>query len=138
MRTAVAAVDCGVAVNPLGVAQQVESGVIWSLSNMKSEITVKNGAIEQGQFSDFPVLMIDETPAKTETHIVASDDERPHGLGEPTVCPVAPAVANALSRLIGRRIRKLPVKASDLAIGIRGAATRRSGTITAPRPSGGS
>ena len=42
------AVDCGVAINPLGVAQQVESGVVWSLSNMKSEITVKNGAVEQG------------------------------------------------------------------------------------------
>jgi isoquinoline 1-oxidoreductase beta subunit len=111
----VCAVDCGLAINPLGVAQQVESGVIWSLSNMKSEITVKNGSIEQGWYSDFPVVAIGETPATIETHIVASEDERPHGLGEPTVCPLAPAVANALSRLVGRRIRRLPVRPADVA-----------------------
>lgn len=105
----VCALDCGLAINPLGVAQQVESGVIWSLSNMKSEITVKNGAVEQSFYSDFPVVMIDETPRSIETHIVPSDDERPHGLGEPAVCPLAPAVANALSRLRGKRVRALPV-----------------------------
>jgi CO/xanthine dehydrogenase Mo-binding subunit len=106
----VCAVDCGLAVNPLGVAQQVESGVIWSLSNMKSEITVKNGSVEQGFYTDFPVVMIDETPPVIETHIVESTDERPHGLGEPVVCPFAPAVANALSRLTGKAIRELPVR----------------------------
>jgi isoquinoline 1-oxidoreductase subunit beta len=111
----VCAVDCGVAVNPLGVAQQIESGVIWSLSNMKSEITVKNGSIEQGYYNDFPVVMIHESPKTIETHIVESDDPRPHGLGEPAVCPLAPAVVNALSRLVGRRIRSLPVRAKDLA-----------------------
>jgi len=111
----VCAVDCGLAINPLGVAQQVESGVIWGLSNMKSEITAKNGAIEQRYYSDFPVVNIRETPASIETHIVSSEDERPHGLGEPTVCPLAPAVANALSRLVGKRIRRLPVLAADLA-----------------------
>jgi len=105
----VCALDCGLAINPLGVAQQVESGVIWSLSNMKSEITVEDGAIQQGFYSDFPVVMIDETPRVIETHIVPSDDERPHGLGEPAVCPLAPAVANALSKLRGKRVRALPV-----------------------------
>lgn len=107
----VCALDCGVVVNPLGVAQQIESGILWSLSNMKSEITVKDGAIEQGYYSDFPVAMIDETPASIEVHLVESADERPHGIGEPVVCPLAPAVANALSRLIGRRLRQLPVLA---------------------------
>ncbi|HYI07783.1 MAG TPA: molybdopterin cofactor-binding domain-containing protein [Thermoanaerobaculia bacterium] len=111
----VCALDCGVAVNPLGVAQQVESGVIWSLSNMKNEITVREGRVEQAYYSDFPVVMLDETPLVIETHIVPSDDDRPHGLGEPTVCPLAPAVANALSRLIGRRVRALPVRSTDLA-----------------------
>lgn len=110
-----AAVDCGVVVNPNGVRQQVESGIIWSLSNMKSEITFREGAAEQSYFSDFPVVMIDETPAVIDVSIIESDDDRPHGLGEPTVCPFAPAVASALSRLAGRRIRKLPVKAADLA-----------------------
>ncbi|HVS33710.1 MAG TPA: molybdopterin cofactor-binding domain-containing protein [Thermoanaerobaculia bacterium] len=106
----VCALDCGVAINPLGVAQQVESGVIWSLSNMKGEVTVKNGSIEQSLYSDFPVVMIDETPPVIETHIVDSPDERPHGLGEPVVCPFAPAVANALTRLVGKPIRELPVR----------------------------
>jgi isoquinoline 1-oxidoreductase subunit beta len=106
----VCALDCGLAVNPLGVAQQVESGVIWSLSNMKNEITLKNGAIEQSNYSDFPVVMIDETPAIIETHLVNSDDPRPHGIGEPVVCPLAPAVANALSKLLKKRVRDLPVK----------------------------
>ncbi|HEX2121993.1 MAG TPA: molybdopterin cofactor-binding domain-containing protein, partial [Thermoanaerobaculia bacterium] len=111
----VCALDCGVAINPLGVAQQVESGVIWSLSNMKNEITVREGRVQEAYYSDFPVVMLDETPPAIETHIVPGDDERPHGLGEPTVCPLAPAVANALSRLTGRRLRALPVRAADLA-----------------------
>lgn len=111
----VCAIDCGVVVHPAGVRQQVESGVIWSLSNMKNEITAKNGSIEQSNYHDFPVLMIDETPRAIETHLVASDDPRPHGIGEPVVCPLAPAVANAVSRLTGRRIRRLPVRVSDLA-----------------------
>lgn len=110
----VCALDLGVAINPLGIEQQVESGIIWSLSNMKSEITMKEGAIVQSHFADFPVVMIDETPARIETHIVPSDDERPRGLGEPTVCPFAPAVVNALSLLAGKRIRRLPVRAADL------------------------
>jgi isoquinoline 1-oxidoreductase beta subunit len=111
----VCAIDCGLAVNPTGVAQQVESGVVWSLSNMKNEITVRAGAIQEANYGDFPVVMIDETPRAIETHIVDSGDDRPHGIGEPTVCPLAPAVANALSRLAGRRIRKLPVRKADLA-----------------------
>ena len=109
----VCALDCGVAINPLGIAQQIESGVIWSLSNMKSEITAKNGEIEQRFYSDFPVAMIDESPRVIETHLVPNDDELPHGLGEPAVCPFAPAVANALSRLVGKRVRKLPVTADQ-------------------------
>ena len=106
----VCALDCGVVVNPLGVAQQVESGILWSLSNMKSEITAKEGEIQESFYSDFPVVMIDETPASIEVHLVKSDDERPHGIGEPVVCPFAPAVANALSRISGRRVRELPIR----------------------------
>ena len=81
---------------------------------MKSEITVKDSAIEQSTYADYPVTMIDETPPIIEIHLVESPDERPHGIGEPVVCPLAPAVTNALSRLLGRRIRKLPVRAGDL------------------------
>jgi CO/xanthine dehydrogenase Mo-binding subunit len=111
----VCGLDCGVVVNLDGVRQQVESGVLWSLANMKSEITFENGRPQQSNFHDFRLLTIDETPRVIETHLAPNDDERPHGLGEPVVCPLAPAVANALSRLAGRRIRKLPVRAADLA-----------------------
>jgi len=110
----VCALDCGVIVNPLGVTQQVESGILWSLSNMKSEIVVKSGSIEQSSYLDYPVAMIDETPPIIETWLVDSPDDRPHGIGEPVVCPLAPAVTNALSRLLGRRIRGLPIRAGDV------------------------
>jgi isoquinoline 1-oxidoreductase beta subunit len=110
----VCALDCGLVIHPDGARAQVESGVVWSLSNMKSEMTFAGGRAREGNFDGFAVLTAGETPA-IETHLVASDDERPHGLGEPTVCPLAPAVVNALSRLVGRRIRKLPVTAADLA-----------------------
>ncbi|MGZ5466713.1 MAG: molybdopterin cofactor-binding domain-containing protein [Thermoanaerobaculia bacterium] len=110
----VCALDCGVVVNPLGIAQQVESGILWSLSNMKSEITVKDGAVQEGFYGDYPVAMIDETPPVIEVHLVDSPDERPHGIGEPVVCPLAPAVTNALSRHLGRRIRRLPIRAEEV------------------------
>ncbi len=110
----VCAIDCGLVIQPDMVAQQVESGVIWSLSNMKNEITFKGGRSEQSSYADFPVLMIEETPP-IETHLVGARENDPSGIGETVVCPVAPAVTNALSRLVGRRIRRLPVRAADLA-----------------------
>jgi len=110
----VGAVDCGLVVHPDGVRQQVESGVVWSLANLKGETTFARGGAVEGNFDAFEILTLDETPA-IEAHLVANDDESPRGVGEPTVCPVAPAVACALSRLAGRRIRKLPVVAADLA-----------------------
>lgn len=110
----VCALDCGVVINPLGLRQQVESGVVWAISNMKTQITFRNGAPMEANYRDFPVATIQDTPAHIETHIVDADDDRPHGIGEPVVCPFTPAVANALFRLTGKRIRKLPVTASDL------------------------
>ena len=110
----VCAIDCGLVINPDMVAQQVESGVIWSLSNMKNEITFKDGRAQQESYADFPVLTIEEAP-NVETHLVGARENDPSGIGETVVCPLAPAVANALSRLIGRRIRRLPVRADDLA-----------------------
>ncbi len=109
------AIDCGLVINPNMVRQQVESGVVWSLSNMKNEMTWRGGVAQQQNFTDFPVVTMDETPPVIEAHLVGTDVERPYGVGEPVVCPLAPAVANALSRLVGRRIRRLPVRAADLA-----------------------
>ncbi len=112
----VCAIDCGVPINPNGIAQQVESGVIWSLSNMKGEITFEDGQARESNYDGFSVVTQDETPGAIEIHIVESGDSRPHGVGEPTVSPFAPAAASALSRLTGRRIRRLPVRPSDLVI----------------------
>jgi CO/xanthine dehydrogenase Mo-binding subunit len=111
----VTGVDCGLVINPDGVAQQVESGVLWGLSSMKNQITFENGRAVEGNYDEFPVSMIGDTPPVFETHIVKWDAERPNGLGEPVVDTVPPAVANALSKLAGRRIRSLPVRPEDLA-----------------------
>jgi isoquinoline 1-oxidoreductase beta subunit len=107
-------IDCGVVVNPLGIEQQAESGVVWALSNIKGEITFREGRAEQSSFRDFQVLRMSETPA-IETHIVPSHGEQPFGIGEPTVPPVIPAVLNALFAATGRRIRRLPLRAADFA-----------------------
>lgn len=109
------ALDCGLVINPNAVRQQVESGVVWGLSNMKSEMTWRGGVTQETNYDGFRVLRLEETPRIIEVHLVGTDAERPHGVGEPVVCPLAPAVANALSRLVGRRIRRLPVRAEDLA-----------------------
>jgi isoquinoline 1-oxidoreductase beta subunit len=104
----VCAVDCGIAVNPEIVRMQMESGVAYALSAMlHGEITLKDGQVEQSNFDTYRVLRIGEMPV-VEVHIVAST-ENPSGVGEPGVPPLAPAVANALFQLTGKRVRRLPV-----------------------------
>jgi len=115
VKRAVAAVDCGLVINPIGVEQQIEGGVIWGLSSaLKGEITFRNGAAEQQTYADFEVARMRDAPV-IETHLVGSDAERPFGMGEPPVPPIAPAIANAIFAATGKRIRKLPIRASDLA-----------------------
>jgi isoquinoline 1-oxidoreductase beta subunit len=105
----VCAVDCGVAVNPDVIRAQMEGGIGFALSAaLHGEITLKDGRVEQGNFHDYPMLRINEMP-KVDVHIVASR-EKPTGVGEPGVPPVAPAVANALFALTGERIRSLPIR----------------------------
>ena len=106
-------VDCGIAVNPNGVRAQVEGSVIFGLSAaLKQEISVEGGRVLQGNFDDVPILTMEETP-RIGIHIVPST-EPPGGVGEPAVPPVAPALANAVHAATGRRIRHLPITASDL------------------------
>jgi isoquinoline 1-oxidoreductase beta subunit len=109
----VCAVDCGVVINPLGIEQQVEGAVLWALSNLKGEITFKDGQVEQSGYVDFPVARMSETPV-IEIHIVPSHGAQPFGIGEPPVPPAAPAIVNALFAATGKRIRRLPIRASDL------------------------
>jgi isoquinoline 1-oxidoreductase beta subunit len=104
----VCAVHCGLAVNPDNVRAQMEGGIGFGLSAaLYGAITIKDGAVEQSNFHDYPVLRINQMPA-IEVHIVASTD-KPTGVGEPGVPPIAPAVANALAAATGTRLRKLPL-----------------------------
>ena len=101
--------DCGLAVHPDGIRQQVEGSVIFGLSAaLHGAITIKDGGVTQGNFHEYPLLRFDETPV-IETHIIPSA-EPPSGIGEPAVPPVAPAVANALFALTGIRCRALPLR----------------------------
>jgi isoquinoline 1-oxidoreductase subunit beta len=101
------AIDCGVAVNPLTIDAQLTSGVVFGLSAaLYGRITLKDGRVEQANFPDYPVLRLDEMP-QTSVHIVPSTGEL-GGLGEPGTPPIAPAVANAVARLTGKRLRRLP------------------------------
>ncbi|MFP5391423.1 MAG: molybdopterin cofactor-binding domain-containing protein [Gammaproteobacteria bacterium] len=105
----VCAIDCGLAVNPNIVAQQMESAVIYGLSAaLGGEITLAGGRVQQTNFSDYPVLRIDRAPL-VETIIIKSA-EPPEGVGEPGTPPIAPAVANAMFRLTGQRLRSLPLR----------------------------
>ena len=105
----VAAIDCGIAVNPGGVAAQVESAITYGLSAaLGGAITLKDGVVEQSNFHDYPPLRIGETPV-VEVHIVPSSS-KPSGVGEPGTPPIAPAVANAVFVLTGKRLRSLPFK----------------------------
>jgi isoquinoline 1-oxidoreductase beta subunit len=108
------AVDCGRPVNPDGVRAQVESAAIYGLSAaMHNAITIKGGRVEQSNFNDYEVPRMPETP-KTEVHVVMSKEE-PTGIGEPGLPVVMPAICNAVFALTGKRIRRFPVRAEDLA-----------------------
>jgi len=105
----VCAVDCGVAVNPEAIRAQVESAVAFGLSAaLHGKLTFKDGRVQQSNFHDFPVLRLSEMP-DVEVHIVSSS-EKPGGIGEPGVPPVAPAVANAVFALTGKRLREMPFR----------------------------
>lgn len=109
----VAAVDCGMTVNPEIIRRQIEGAIVYGLSAaLYGKITLKDGKVEQGNFNDYPVLRMGEMP-KVEVHIVAST-EKPGGIGEPGTPPIAPAVVNAIYAATGKRLRSLPIDASAL------------------------
>ncbi|HQW08672.1 MAG TPA: molybdopterin-dependent oxidoreductase [Steroidobacteraceae bacterium] len=104
----VCAVDCGLAIDPHNIAAQMEGGIVYGLSAaLWGNITVTGGAVEQRNFHQYRVLRMNEMP-KVETYVVPST-EPPGGIGECAVPPIAPAIANALFALSGKRIRALPI-----------------------------
>jgi isoquinoline 1-oxidoreductase beta subunit len=109
----VSAVDCGPVVNPDSVRAQIEGGVVFGLTAaLYGEITFEKGRVKQGNFNNYPMLRMNEMPV-VEVHIVESKD-RMGGVGEPGVPPVAPALANAIFAVTGKRVRTLPIRRDDL------------------------
>jgi isoquinoline 1-oxidoreductase beta subunit len=110
----VLALDCGHVVNPDQIAAQVEGSVAFGLSaTFYGECTVENGRIAQSNFHQYEILRLAEMP-KVETVLVPSYDFW-GGVGEPTICVVAPAVLNAIFAATGKPVRSLPLKNLKLA-----------------------
>jgi isoquinoline 1-oxidoreductase beta subunit len=105
------AIDCGLPVNPDGIAQQLESGVVFGLSAaLHGRVDIEQGRPRPGNFHDYPLLRLSECPTIA-VHLVPSAAP-PEGVGEPGVPPIAPAVANAVFAATGRRLRSLPLTLS--------------------------
>jgi isoquinoline 1-oxidoreductase subunit beta len=102
------AIDCGIAVNPGIIAQQMESSVVFGLSAaLAQRIDIKAGQVQQNNFPNYPILTLAQAP-QVDTHIIAST-RAPTGVGEPGTPPIAPAVANALRKLTKKRYSELPL-----------------------------
>ena len=103
----VSAVDCGQAVNPAGVEQQMQSAIVYGLSAaLRGNITFEKGRVQQTNFHQYEPLRIDEMPV-IETYIVPSTNN-PGGMGEVGTPAIAPAVGNAIFKATGKRVRRMP------------------------------
>jgi isoquinoline 1-oxidoreductase beta subunit len=104
----VCAVDCGPTVNLGQIEAQLQGGIVYGLTAaLYGEITIERGRVKQSNFTDYPMLHLNEMPV-VEVHVVPSADKQ-GGIGEPSVGPIAPAVANAIFAASGKRVRKLPI-----------------------------
>ena len=110
VKRVVCAVDCGRVVNPAIVRAQMESGIVYGLSAaLYGEITLANGAVEQGNFPDYDAVRLADAPVMA-VHLVDSGASAVGGVGEPGTPPIAPAVANAIFAATGIRLRNLPLR----------------------------
>ena len=110
----VAAMDCGIAINPRSITQQVQGAVNFGLSAaLFAEITLEGGEVQQSNYDTYQIVRFQDAPT-VEAYIVPST-EPPSGVGQEAVPPIAPAVANALFSLTGIRARRLPLKHSTFA-----------------------
>ena len=105
----VCAIDCGFAVHPDLIAQQMEGAIIFGLTAaLYGRISFKDGQVQQSNFSDYPLMSLRSTP-RIDTYIVPTRASEPGGIGEVALPPAAPALCNAAFRLTGKRIRDLPI-----------------------------
>ena len=95
------------------IRAQIQGSIIFGLgATIKSEMTVRNGRVNESNFDDYKVIRMDETP---EINVrIIKNQESPGGVGEPGLPPIAPAVANAVFAASGKRIRKLPILPEDI------------------------
>jgi isoquinoline 1-oxidoreductase subunit beta len=105
----VCAVDCGLAINPHIIEAQVESAIMFGLSAaLFGEIRLNNGEVQTGNFHNYPVVRMHQAPAIEV--IIMPSTESPTGIGEPATPVIGPAVANAVFKLTGKRVRRLPME----------------------------
>ena len=114
LRRIVAAVDCGIQINPDTIRAQIQGGVIFGLSAaLYNRITFAQGRVQQGNFNDYRQMRINEIPP-FEVHLITSEAS-PGGLGEVGTVSAAPALANAIFAATGVRLRRLPIDRAMLA-----------------------
>lgn len=102
------AADLGHMVNPDTVEAQIQSSIVFGMGPaIMQEITVDKGRVQQNQFDEFPLVRMNEAPAID--IVLVQSTEKPGGIGEPGVALIAPAIANAVAKLSGKRVRKLPI-----------------------------
>ncbi|CAN5608394.1 xanthine dehydrogenase family protein molybdopterin-binding subunit [soil metagenome] len=112
VKRVVVAIDCGPTVNPDGIKAQMESGVVFGITAaLWGKISFKDGRVQQGNFNDYPMLRMNESPV-IEAYVVDSK-EKMGGVGETGVPPIAPAICNAIFALTGQRVRRLPICEMD-------------------------
>lgn len=105
--------DAGHMVNPDTVEAQIQSSVVFGLgAAVMQQITLVNGRVQQTNYNSFPVVRMNETPVMDITLVQST--EKPGGIGEPATALVAPAVANAVFKLTGKRLRSLPMNEAAL------------------------
>jgi isoquinoline 1-oxidoreductase beta subunit len=110
----VLATNCGHAVNPATIAAQVEGSVAYAFDSLQSEITVQNGRAVELNYHTYPIARLAQLP-KVET-VIAPTYDFWGGVGEPTICVVAPAILNAILAATGKPVRTLPLKNHGLRI----------------------
>jgi isoquinoline 1-oxidoreductase beta subunit len=103
------AVDCGVVLQPKNVLAQIESGIVFGISAaLKEKLSFKDGQALQSNFHDYRILRMNETP-KISVNVMVNANA-PGGVGEAGLPPIAPAIANAVTVLTGKRLRQLPLQ----------------------------
>jgi CO/xanthine dehydrogenase Mo-binding subunit len=105
----ICAVDVGQVINPDGVINQIEGGIVQSISwTLKEEVTFDSTHVTSLDWESYPILRFDETP-EIEVHLIDRPDTPPLGAGEVATGPTAAAIANAVYHALGARVRDLPL-----------------------------